>query len=1171
MVFDLKEELEIELQEYFINLLVNNGYEYVEIANQDDLIRNFKKQLELFNNKSIYNFGEIYSYLCRDDGISKFDKLKNPFNGVSFIDFSRFSSNIFQVAQEVQIQGEYLNRYDVTILVNGIPLVQVELKRSGVELKIAFNQIQRYDNQSYSGLYEFVQIFVISNKVHTRYFFNDSNYDYNSTYVWKDAKDLESFTNSFLIQKNLISFLNEYIFKNPFSDEYLMIRPYQEEIIDKISNQISLCENAYVWMSYNTGKSITSLKLAQNLKDSHQVIYITQNHLSDYPAEYVVNSHREFLEVIGIQNLIITNIYNFPRRDEDLELIKDNTYIFIFDDYEKHYEKYFPDKLIKTFSNSLFYCFTSAPVFNENLICARTTKAIFNKSISSYNFKDALLDVTNLPLDVEYVGDEDISEGHDLSSKVRIDGISENILKNYDKKTINHQFKSILITSSNDDLIRYYKNLKNDLNVAPILRFNMNDIHESKPVRDYFEQFVNDYNQKFGADISHRKTVNVSRISDDLESDIIKRFKTGEIDLLLVDASMFKDEYNLNILGNLKNPQLNTIYLDCVLNYEELFEALTMVNGVGETQKTQGNVVLFQNLNENISKTIKLYSSDAPDEDYLIKDYDYYLNKYNEHLSKIKDTTDFIDDYENLSKYYHILKSLDEFDFTQSQIDEFNTYKDSYDHEILKINESKKNIQKFNPEVLNHYTIDLNYIESLDDVEIAKSKSLTSEVTNENTFNITNENNYSQEFRILNKTENNLNVLNNNQDLSKTVNVKNEYHIHIGGDNIPEKNINHDLGDLIIELNSNNELSKVCPVCGKKHPSEFNYCPDHEDLIELEFESDLIKHCRQCGARYRKEYNYCRYCECDEPLMVDVMKIQTRPNKYYNFNSYPNSYSQIDDLLTEENTAKLNEFNFSQLQFDIIISNIKDTYKQIFEKILEEFNINADNLTLMEKMFLFAKSFVKTDYKEGGGDLGYFKFNEIYIDDRAPNALQITTIIHELSHFILAEILEQIVSQLLNTDKTDVVEAFVCYNLARDYFNYLVDEYCAHTVEGRFATLGYQDYGSYESALTNFKKEYPEDLIEVAIGVGNTFAYYIKDIMTSFIDDGLREEIKDEFTKINSPPMYSGLKYETSEVYDWQRFSKAMQIMLTKNIEEITINPHDMENYTIKFRKNNQG
>ena len=106
--------------------------------------------------------------------------------------------------------------------------------------------------------------------------------------------------------------------------------------------------------------------------------------------------------------------------------------------------------------------------------------------------------------------------------------------------------------------------------------------------------------------------------------------------------------------------------------------------------------------------------------------------------------------------------------------------------------------------------------------------------------------------------------------------------------------------------------------------------------------------------------------------------------------------------------------------------------------------------------------------------------------------------------------------------------------------------------------------------LTNFKKEYPEDLIEVAIGVGNTFAYYIKDIMTSFIDDGLREEIKDEFTKINSPPMYSGLQYETSELYDWQRFSKAMQIMLTKNIEEITINPHDMENYTIKFRKNNQ-
>ena len=111
-----------------------------------------------------------------------------------------------------------------------------------------------------------------------------------------------------------------------------MIRPYQEEIIDNISNQIRLGENAYVWMSYNSGKSITSLHLAQNLKDSHQVIYITQNHLCDYPAEYVVNSHREFLEVIGFQNLIITNINNFPRKEEDLELIKDNEFIFIFDD-----------------------------------------------------------------------------------------------------------------------------------------------------------------------------------------------------------------------------------------------------------------------------------------------------------------------------------------------------------------------------------------------------------------------------------------------------------------------------------------------------------------------------------------------------------------------------------------------------------------------------------------------------------------------------------------------------------------------------------------------------------------------------------------------------------------------------------------------------------------------
>ena len=170
----------------------------------------------------------------------------------------------------------------------------------------------------------------------------------------------------------------------------------------------------------------------------------------------------------------------------------------------------------------------------------------------------------------------------------------------------------------------------------------------------------------------------------------------------------------------------------------------------------------------------------------------------------------------------------------------------------------------------------------------------------------------------------------------------------------------------------------------------------------------------------------------------------------------------------------------------------------------------------------------------------------------------------------MAEILEQVLSIILNTQKTDAIEAFVCYILANDSFNYLVDEYCAHTVEGRYALLGYQDYGSYTQALKEFKKEYSEDYIEIATGIGNTFACYIKDIMSSFIDENLREEIKGEFLKINDSSKFSELQYETSEKYEWERFSKAIQLILTRPLDNLLDKDiGKLEEYTVKFKKNN--
>ncbi len=385
--------------------------------------------------------------------------------------------------------------------------------------------------------------------------------------------------------------------------------------------------------------------------------------------------------------------------------------------------------------------------------------------------------------------------------------------------------------------------------------------------------------------------------------------------------------------------------------------------------------------------------------------------------------------------------------------------------------------------------------------------------------------------------------------------------------------------DEAIELVYTMDLVKACPKCGRKFKMDDNFCSQHEDeLVKLVHINSLVKQCSSCGAKYPEDYNYCVRCNSDEELVniiepVDIKDIQTHPNEFYTHEDYSNNYDEINDLFLQSNIDKLNDFNLTEAQFDNILDNIKKTQENILNKLMQEHNIDLNALTTLEKILLFSKSFVKTDYKEGGGDLGHFEFNEIYIDDRANNAIQITTIIHELSHFLMAEILEQIVSLLLNTNKTDAVEAFVCYTLVYDNFNYLVDEYCAHTVEGRFAVLGYQDYGSYKSVLSNFLREYSEEHVEVANITGNTFAKHIKDIITTFIDEKLRQDIKEEFTKINDVPKYSELQYETSQVFKWDNFSKAIKLMLTQNIENIKNNPQDMEKlklYAVKFRKNNQ-
>ncbi|MBQ9026743.1 MAG: hypothetical protein IJ104_10330, partial [Methanobrevibacter sp.] len=237
-----------------------------------------------------------------------------------------------------------------------------------------------------------------------------------------------------------------------------------------------------------------------------------------------------------------------------------------------------------------------------------------------------------------------------------------------------------------------------------------------------------------------------------------------------------------------------------------------------------------------------------------------------------------------------------------------------------------------------------------------------------------------------------------------------------------------------------------------------------------------------------------------------------------------------------------------------------------FKNTVDEYNLDFSSLKIRDKIFLIAKSFTDVEYKSVGRLLGSYSFNTIRIDDRLSNALIITSIIHELTHFIVEKILKEILMKVLNTTDTPLISGFVKI-LLEDDLNYLLDEYCAHSVEGRFTLYGYQDYSSFNYKLNEISQLFSKDDIQYSLIIANTLAYDIKDILEDFIDEDLREDIKDEFFKLNDRPDYEALEMEIDSRLEDDYLVEAFAIVLTSGIGEAVNNPQKLERYMAKFSK----
>lgn len=672
------------LEQGLIKTLQEMSYEYISIKEEENLYANFKLQLEKHNRKELAlhgresftdkEFDKILLYL---EGGTRFEKAKKlrdlkDFqleNGervwIEFINKQQWCQNEFQVSNQITVEGRKKCRYDVTILVNGLPLVQIELKRRGVELKEAYNQIQRYHKTSFHGLFDYIQLFVISNGVNTRYFANNPNSGYKFTFNWTDAEnipfnDLSKFAYFFFDKCNLGKMISKYIVLHEGDKCLMVLRPYQfyavEQILDRVQNSN---KNGYIWHTTGAGKTLTSFKAAQlvsELDGIDKVMFVVDRHdldtqtQSEYEAfepgavDNTDNTYQLIKRLSGDSKIIITTIQKLNcavTRDyynKHLQEVRNQKVVMIFDECHRSHFGDCHKNIVKFFNNLQIFGFTGTPIFAENAKQDHTTAEVFGECLHRYLIKDAIADENVLGFLVEYYkGQQDT----DLFNEKRMTEIAQFILTNFNKSTFDGEYNALFAIQSVPMLLKYYKIFKSlnpKIKIGAVFTYAANESQDDsqtgmnqgfeneKVTSDELQCIMNDYNEMFGTAFS---TENFSAYYDDINLRMKKKKADMEpLDLLLV-VGMFLTGFDAK--------KLNTLYVDKNLEYHGLLQAFSRTNRVLNEKKRFGKVICFRELKTNVDAAIKLFSNNQPNEFIIREPYENVKKELNELAIKFKE------------------------------------------------------------------------------------------------------------------------------------------------------------------------------------------------------------------------------------------------------------------------------------------------------------------------------------------------------------------------------------------------------------------------------------------------------------------------------------------------------------------------------------------------------
>ena len=703
------------LEEQLVAQLQKLGYDFVQLKNEQDLLANLKTQLEQHNKIQFTEkeFERVLNLLSKGSVFEKAKTLREMQHLVrdngdnlyfEFLQTEHWCQNRFQVTQQVSMEGKYKNRYDVTLLINGLPLVQIELKRRGLELKEAFNQINRYQRHSFgagAALFQYMQLFVISNGVNTKYYANNKTQTFKQTFFWTDRENLRltnilnGFTTDFLEPCHISKMICKYIVLNEAYKVLMVLRPYQyyavEALIDRVKNSN---KNGYIWHTTGSGKTLTSFKASQiltGLPQIKKVVFVVDRKDLDYQTTKEFNSFSKG-SIDGTDNtkalvkqftddtkLIVTTIQKLntaiskKQYLDQMEKLKDERIVFIFDECHRSQFGETHNRIKAFFNNIQLFGFTGTPIFADNALKnelgKRTTKELFGECLHKYVITDAIRDENVLKFAVEYVGRykrkdtatevdievEDIDTKELMDSPLRLEKIADYIISNHHRKTHSQAFTAMFCINSVDTLIKYYDIFQrkktageHSLKIATIFSYAANE--DDADANGFIPEELSVAEEPkvlYGLNVHTREKLDEFITHYNLLFDT--KFSTRDSETFYNyynDISKKVKEKKIDILfvvnmflTGFDSPGLNTLYVDKNLQYHGLIQAYSRTNRILDEKKSQGNIVVFRNLKNATDEAITLFSNKEAIEEIIMQPYEDYVKKFDEAFDELLKVT----------------------------------------------------------------------------------------------------------------------------------------------------------------------------------------------------------------------------------------------------------------------------------------------------------------------------------------------------------------------------------------------------------------------------------------------------------------------------------------------------------------------------------------------------